>query len=100
MDLNLTAKTALITGASMGIGAHVAETLAAEGVHLHLTARSAQKLETLKAEIAKTSDVSVTLHPLDLTSEGAPEALAHGNLQCGYFGQQRWRNSQWRLVGR
>ena len=76
MDLKLTGKTALITGASMGIGAHVAETLAAEGVHLHLTARSAEKLETLKAEIAKTSDVSVTLHPLDLTSEGAPDALA------------------------
>jgi len=53
MDLHLTAKTALITGASMGIGAHVAETLAAEGVHLHLTARSAKKLETLKAKIAK-----------------------------------------------
>ena len=76
MDLKLTGKTALITGASMGIGEHVAETLAAEGVHLHLTARSAEKLETLKAEIAKTSDVSVTLHPLDLTSEGAPDALA------------------------
>ena len=76
MDLHLTAKTALITGASMGIGAHIAETLAAEGVHLHLTARSAEKLEALKAKIAKTYDVSVTLHPLDLTSKGAPDALA------------------------
>lgn len=76
MDLNLTGKTALITGASMGIGAHLAETLAGEGVHLHLTARSRDKLEALKARIGATSDVAVTLHPADLTADGAIEALA------------------------
>jgi len=76
MDLNLTGKTALITGASKGIGEHIAETLAAEGVHLHLTARSTDKLEALKARLGETSDVSVTLHPLDLTAGGAPEILA------------------------
>ena len=75
MDLKLGGKTALITGASMGIGEHLAETFAAEGVHLHLTARSTDKLEALKARIAETSDVSVTLHPLDLTAEGAVEQL-------------------------
>jgi NAD(P)-dependent dehydrogenase (short-subunit alcohol dehydrogenase family) len=77
MDLKLNGKTALITGASMGIGEHIAETLAAEGVHLHLTARSADKLEALKARIAETSDVSVTLHPLDLTADGAANQLAN-----------------------
>ncbi|WP_435140230.1 short-chain dehydrogenase/reductase [Pseudopelagicola sp. nBUS_19] len=76
MDLNLGGKTALITGASMGIGEHVAETLSAEGVHLHLTARSMDKLEALKARIAEKSDVSVDLHPIDLTAERAPEHLA------------------------
>jgi NAD(P)-dependent dehydrogenase (short-subunit alcohol dehydrogenase family) len=76
MDLHLNGKTALITGASMGIGAHIAETLAAEGVNLHLTARSADKLETLKARILETYDVAVTLHPLDLATETAPAALA------------------------
>lgn len=76
MDLKLNGKTALITGASMGIGKHIAETLAAEGVHLHLTARSADKLQALKARIAETTDVSVNLHPLDLTAEGASEQLA------------------------
>ena len=75
MDLKLGGKTALITGASMGIGEHLAESFAAEGVHLHLTARSTEKLEALKARIAKNSDVSVTLHPLDLTAEGAVEQL-------------------------
>ncbi|MFK8024259.1 MAG: short-chain dehydrogenase/reductase [Ilumatobacter sp.] len=76
MDLNLTGQTALITGASQGIGEHVAETLAAEGVHLHLTARSVDRLEALKARIAKTCDVEVTLHPHDLTVDDAPDALA------------------------
>ena len=76
MDLKLQGKTALITGASMGIGAHIAETLAAEGVKLHLTARSTDKLEALKVRIAEISDVTVTLHPLDLTVEGAAATLA------------------------
>ncbi|MBU2866032.1 short-chain dehydrogenase/reductase [Pacificibacter marinus] len=76
MDLHLNGKTALITGASMGIGAHIAETLAAEGVNLHLTARSADKLETLKARILESYDVAVTLHPLDLATETAPAALS------------------------
>tara|TARA_B100000579_G_C22612263_1_gene747822 strand:- start:76 stop:858 length:783 start_codon:yes stop_codon:yes gene_type:complete len=82
MDLKLDGKTALITGASMGIGEHIAETLAAEGVHLHITARSEDKLQALKVRISKTSNVSVTLHPLDLTSEGASEHLAQtiGNI--------------------
>ena len=75
MDLKLGGKTALITGASMGIGEHLAETYAAEGVHLHLTARSTEKLEALKVRIAKISDVSVTLHPLDLTVDTAVEQL-------------------------
>lgn len=76
MDLKLDGKTALITGASTGIGAHVAETLASEGVHLHLTARSRDKLEALKTRIAEISDVSVTLHPQDLTADDAPALLA------------------------
>jgi NAD(P)-dependent dehydrogenase (short-subunit alcohol dehydrogenase family) len=76
LELNLSGKTAIITGASMGIGEHLAETFAAEGVNLHLTARSMDKLEALKARIAKISDVSVTLHPLDLTADGAVEQLS------------------------
>ena len=76
MDLNLSGKTALITGASKGIGEHLAETFAGEGVHLHLTARSMDRLEALKDRLAKISDVSVTLHPLDLTADGAVEKLS------------------------
>ena len=75
MELHLNGKTALITGASMGIGEHLAETLAAEGVNLHLTARSSDKLEALKERILNKQDVGVTLHPMDLTADGAFEAL-------------------------
>ena len=58
MDLKLSGKTVLITGASMGIGEHLAETFAQEGVHLHLTARSTEKLAALKQRIAENFDVT------------------------------------------
>ena len=41
MDLNLTGKVAIVTGASRGIGKSIAQTLSAEGVKLTLVARSA-----------------------------------------------------------
>ena len=53
MDLNLKNKIALITGASKGIGAAIANTFAAEGVNLYLTARNTKQLETLKIELQK-----------------------------------------------
>ena len=45
MDLELTGKTALITGGSKGIGRAVAMALAAEGVGLHIAARTIADLE-------------------------------------------------------
>lgn len=76
MDLKLGGKTALITGASMGIGEHLAETFAREGVHLHLTARSMDKLEALKQRLAVDFDVDIALHPIDLAEPGAAEKLS------------------------
>lgn len=76
MDLQLAGKSVLITGASMGIGEHLAETFANEGVHLHLTARSTDRLEALKARILENASVQISLHPLDLASPGACEALS------------------------
>lgn len=75
MDLRLAGKTALITGASQGIGEGLARTLAEEGVNLHLTARSADRLEELRREITEKHDVEVHLHPMDITERGACERL-------------------------
>ncbi len=51
MDLGLKGKTALVTGASQGIGKGVALALAREGARVMVTARNAEKLEALVAEI-------------------------------------------------
>ncbi|MEK9872533.1 MAG: SDR family NAD(P)-dependent oxidoreductase, partial [Betaproteobacteria bacterium] len=45
MDLNLRGKTAVITGASKGIGFAVASALAEEGCDLHIVSRSSEGIE-------------------------------------------------------
>ena len=49
--MNLTNKTALITGASSGIGKSFAYLLAAKGANLVLVARSKDQLETISTEL-------------------------------------------------
>jgi len=51
MDLQLKGRTALVTGASIGIGRAIAVTLAAEGVKMAVVARRRELLEKLAAEI-------------------------------------------------
>ena len=51
MDLQLTGKWVLITGASAGIGASAAKLFAREGVNLILTGRRAESLDALANEI-------------------------------------------------
>lgn len=80
MDLRLRGQWALVTGASQGIGEGVARTFAEEGVNLHLTARSADRLEQIRKEITSTADVKVEIHPLDITQPGACETLVE---RCG-----------------
>ena len=76
MDLNLKGKTALITGASKGIGFGAARILAAEGCNIHLTSRTAADLDAAKKKITDAYKVNVACHPCDLGAEGAAEKLA------------------------
>ncbi len=75
MDLNLVGRTALVTGASRGIGRAVAQTLAAEGCNLHLAARSESGLRDVAAEIGRLHDVEIVVHPCDLSGSEAVAAL-------------------------
>lgn len=68
MDLQLTGKVALITGASRGIGRAIAETLAAEGMQVALVARSAELLHELAAALPTASFVL----PADLREPERP----------------------------
>jgi hypothetical protein len=78
MDLQLKGKTALITGGSKGIGRACAEALAAEGCHLHLSARGESELKLAQEAIASRYGVSVTVHPADLSRGDNARALAEG----------------------
>ena len=67
MDLNLHGRTALITGASKGIGRAIAAVLAEEGCNLILVSRTAADLEAARNEIAASHNVNVVTHALDLS---------------------------------
>ncbi len=58
-------ETALITGASGGIGAAMAALLAARGCNLVLAARNADRLETLARDLAARHPVRVDVLPVD-----------------------------------
>ena len=71
----LTDRLALVTGASRGIGAALAEALAKEGAHVILTARTADALEAVEDRIHD-SGGSATIAPLDLTEPDGVAKLA------------------------
>ena len=75
MELDLNNKTALITGASKGIGKAIAESLANEGCNLVLAARSGNNLNELKTELQKRYNISVEVIAIDLSQKNAVEKV-------------------------
>jgi len=75
-DLNVLGKgrTALVTGASRGIGPLIAAQIARDGGHVVLTGRSATDLKVVAAELAA-EGADVSFIPADLTQPGAAETL-------------------------
>ncbi len=75
MDLQLRDKTALVTGASMGIGRAIAKELAAEGVLVAAVARRAELLQSLAGEIVADGHQRPVLIVQDIMAEDVAERL-------------------------
>lgn len=80
MDLQLTGKTALVTGATAGIGLAIARTLAREGVSVTLTGRDPAKLQGAVAEITQAvpaAQISTVVADLGSAEGAAALVTAH-----------------------
>jgi 3-oxoacyl-[acyl-carrier protein] reductase len=77
MDLGLSGKTALVTGASAGIGRGIALALATEGVRLAVTARRRERLQALERE----AGTKLVIVECDFMQEHAPRRIAEAALQ-------------------
>ncbi|MBM4409518.1 MAG: SDR family oxidoreductase [Chloroflexi bacterium] len=73
MDLGISNKLALVTGASKGIGRAIALRLAQEGARVAIVARSAEPLEGVRREMAGSGHAAIAM---DLMADDAPAQLA------------------------
>lgn len=82
-------KTALITGASSGIGMELAKIHAAKGDHLILVARSEGKLKELAAELSSKHKIQVEIIAADLSKNNSAlevfENIKEKNIQVDYL---------------
>lgn len=70
-------ETALITGASSGIGKSFAEKLASLGFNVVLVARREELLATLKSDLESKHSITVHIYPSDLSKTGTVQPIAN-----------------------
>ena len=82
-DIDLSGRVAMVTGASGGLGAQFARTLAKAGAGVVLAARRIERLKTLRAEIeGEGGDAHVVT--LDVTdTDSIKSAVAHAETEMG-----------------
>ena len=78
MDLKIAGRTALVTGASSGLGRACALALASEGVRLVLAARRREELEKVAAQALQAGAPEAAVHPVDLNDAAAVDAMLRG----------------------
>ncbi|HUX23997.1 MAG TPA: SDR family oxidoreductase [Burkholderiales bacterium] len=83
MNANPSAKTALVTGASGGIGEAIAEQFAKDRIDLVIVARSAKQLEANAAKWRAQYGAAIAVIASDLAQAGAAQALADDVLGQG-----------------
>ncbi len=71
----LKGRVALLTGASRGIGRHIAEALAAQGVHLAIAARDETALEQVAEALRATYGIKVLVVPTDVSERAQLDHL-------------------------
>lgn len=77
MDLGIKNKTALILGASQGLGRAIAEQLAAEGANLIISSRRLEVLEEVAKELTGKYGIKVQCDAVDLTDPDALDGFCH-----------------------
>ncbi|TXN04888.1 SDR family oxidoreductase [Methylobacterium sp. WL64] len=85
MDLGLNGKTAVVTGASQGLGRAIAKTLATEGVRVFATARDEDLLASLVAEVVDAGGIAPVTLVQDFVAPDGPGRIAEAALSS--FGQ-------------
>jgi 3-oxoacyl-[acyl-carrier protein] reductase len=82
MDLQLSGKTALVTGASAGIGTGIALCLAKEGVRLVITGRNEKALREVASQITAADGTAPVIVAADIATDSGPRKIADAALQA------------------